>query len=76
MTVSQLIEELKKLPADMPIMVINEDRQDPVDIVTVSRGSWSDECDEEDIEPDYDSLVDPEFVQDDESGTVAVLVTW
>jgi len=57
-------------------MVINEDRQDPVDIVTVSRGSWSDECDEEDIEPDYDSLVDPEFVQDDESGTVAVLVTW
>lgn len=76
MTVGELIESLKNLPQDMPIMVINEDRQDPVDIVTISRGSWSDECDEEDIEPDYESLVDPEFIQNDENGTVAVLVTW
>ena len=76
MTVSQLIEELKALPQDMPIMVINEDRQDPVDIVTVSRGSWSDDLDADDIEPDYEALVDPEFVQDDETGKIAVLVTW
>jgi len=75
MTVSQLIEELKALPQDMPIMVINEDRQDPVDIVTVSRGSWSDDLDADDIEPDDDDD-EPEFVQDDETGKIAVLVTW
>jgi len=81
MTASELIEELKKLPADMEIMVINEDRQDPVDIVTVSRGSWSDDVDAEDIDED-DSIEDyrndeePEFLQDDETGKIAVLVTW
>jgi len=69
MTVGELIKELQALPQDMEIMVINEDRQDPVEIVTVSRGSWSDDAIDED---DFD----PEFVQDDENGTVAVLVTW
>ena len=73
MTVGELIESLKTLPQDMEIMVINEDRQDPVDITLVSRGSWTD-----DVHPvaiDEDDF-DPEFVQDDENGTVAVLVTW
>jgi len=73
MTVGELIKSLKTLPQDMPIMVINEDRQDPVDIVTISRGSWSDDLDADDIDEDD---FDPEFVQDDENGTVAVLVTW
>ena len=73
MTVGELIKELQALPQDMEIMVINEDRQDPVDIVTISRGSWTDDAiDEDDFDPDFD----PEFVQDDENGTVAVLVTW
>jgi len=69
MTVGELIKELQALPQDMEIMVINEDRQDPVDIVTISRGSWTDDA----IDV-YDH--DPEFVQDDDNGTVAVLVTW
>jgi len=69
MTIGKLIKKLQALPQNMQIMVINEDRQDPVDIVTVSRGSWSDDAIDED---DFD----PEFVQDDENGTVAVLVTW
>ena len=69
MTVGELIKELQALPQDMEIMVINEDRQDPVDIVTISRGSWTDDAIDED---DHD----PEFVQDDDNGTVAVLVTW
>ena len=69
MTVGELIKELQALPQDIEIMVINEDRQDPVDIVTISRGSWTDDAIDED---DFD----PEFVQDDENGTVAVLVTW
>jgi len=73
MTVGELIKELQALPQDMEIMVINEDRQDPIDIVTISRGSWTDDAiDEDDFDPDFD----PEFVQDDENGTVAVLVTW
>jgi hypothetical protein len=73
MTVGELIESLKTLPQDMEIMVINEDRQDPVDITLVSRGSWTD-----DVEPDGHAYRDhdPEFIQDDENGTVAVLVTW
>lgn len=79
MTVGELIESLKALPQDMEIQVINKDRQDPVDIVTVSRGSWSDDTSDltddelDDWEP---SDEEPEFVQDDETGKIAVLVTW
>jgi hypothetical protein len=68
MTVGELIKELQALPQDMDIMVINEDRQDPIDITLVSRGSWTDDLDADDIEP--------EFLFDDENGTVGLLVTW
>lgn len=36
MTVGQLLAKLKDLPEDMEIQVINKDRQDPVDIVTLT----------------------------------------
>ena len=78
MTVGELIESLKTLPQDMEIMVINEDRQDPVDIVTVSRGRYR----ETDLgslirETDFDDEDhSDDFIQDDEKGTIAVLVTW
>lgn len=79
MTVGELIKALQALPSDMEIQVINEDRQDPVDIVQVSRGTWSDDTSDltddelDDWEP---SDEDPEFVQDEENGKIAVLVTW
>jgi len=83
MTASELIEELKKLPADMEIMVISgEYHQDPVDIVTVSRGSWgypveidTSELHDDEIAEEYWEQ-DQEFLQDDETGKIAVLVTW
>lgn len=77
MTVGQLIAKLAALPEDMEVQVITEYRQDPVDIVTLARGSWSDDLsDDEDIPDDWDPEEEPEFVQDDESGKVAVIVTW
>lgn len=82
MTVAELIKELQALPQDMQIMVINEDRQDPVDIVTISRGSWgypveidTSGLDDDDIAEEYWDA-DEEFRQDDENGKIAVLVTW
>lgn len=79
MTVGELIESLKALPQDMEIQVINSETDGPVDIVQVSRGTWSDDTSDltddelDDWEP---SDEEPEFVQDDETGKIAVLVTW
>jgi len=63
-------------------MVINEDRQDPVDIVTVSRGSWGYPVEidtaglhDDDIAEEYWEA-DQQFLQDDDNGKIAVLVTW
>ena len=79
MTVSELIKALQALPQDMEIQVINSETDGPIDIVQVSRGSWSDDTSDltddelDDWEP---SDEEPEFVQDDEKGRIAVLVTW
>ena len=40
MTVAELIKALQDLPQDMQIMVMDSDRESPIDIVQVSRGSW------------------------------------
>jgi hypothetical protein len=92
MTVSELIESLKALPQDMEVMMLDSDRESPVDIIQVSRGTWGlDLADEQDerLEAEYgdeeipDSVVDDltdydteKFYQDDENGKIVVLVTW
>ena len=79
MTVGELIESLKALPQDMEIQVLNTEFMSPVDIVQVSRGSWSDDTSDltdEELDDWEPSDEDPEFVQDDETGKIAVLVTW
>ncbi len=75
MTVAELIESLKALPQDMKVQVIDADEGDPVDIVQVSRGSWGGPIDD-DEDLDLDGMMNGEFVQDDENGQIAVLVTW
>jgi hypothetical protein len=80
MTVGELIKELQALPQDMEIMVISgEYHQDPVDITditVVSRGRWT-AGGLDLVDGDYVDFDDENrFVQDDEGGTVAVLVTW
>jgi hypothetical protein len=92
MTVAELIESLKALPQDMQIMMLDSERESPVDIVQVSRGTWGlDLADEQDerLEAEYgdeeipehvvDGLTDYDterFYQDDENGKIVVLVTW
>jgi hypothetical protein len=78
MTVSELIKELQTLPGDMKVQVLDSERGDPEDIVQVSRGSWQSHGETEDIEDGFESMIDeePEFIQDDEGGKIAVLVTW
>jgi hypothetical protein len=79
MTVSELIKELQALPQDIQVMMLDSDRESPVEIVQVSRGTWSDEISdltEEEMEEWYDSNTEPEFVQDDENGKIAVLIVW
>lgn len=81
MTVSELIKALQALPQDMKVQVLDSEEGGPVDIVQLSRGSWVSEFDgdDEDIEDDFESMIDPEdaeFIQDDENGKIAVLVTW
>jgi hypothetical protein len=92
MTVAELIESLKALPQDMQIMMLDSDRESPVEIVQVSRGTWGlDLADEQDerLEAEYgdneipedvvDGLTDYDterFYQDDENGKIAVLVVW
>jgi hypothetical protein len=77
MTVAELIKELQALPQDLQIMMLDSERESPVEIVQVSRGSWVSEFDDE---PDdgFEMAFNEgdEFVQDDENGEIAVLVTW
>ena len=82
MTVAELIESLKGLPQDMQIMMLDSERESPVEIVQVSRGSWGYPVDidttglhDDDISEEYWEQ-DQEFLQDDENGKIAVLVTW
>jgi len=75
MTVAELIKELQALPQDMQIMMLDSERESPVDIVQVSRGSWGGSLDD-DEDMDLDDMMDAEFNQDDENGDIAVLVTW
>lgn len=82
MTVAELIESLKGLPQDMQIMMLDSERESPVDIVQLSRGSWGYPVDidttglhDDDISEEYWEQ-DQEFIQDDENGKIAVLVTW
>ena len=77
MTVAELIKELQALPQDIQIMMLDSEREAPVEIVQVSRGSWGGQLeDDEDIEDGFESMIDGEFHQDDENGSIAVLVTW
>ena len=75
MTVAELIEALKALPGDMKVQVLDSERGDPEDIVQVSRGSWGGPL-EDDEDLDLDSMMNGEFIQDDENGQIAVLVIW
>jgi hypothetical protein len=75
MTVAELIKALQTLPGDMQVAVLDSERESPVDIVQVSRGSWGGPLDD-DEDLDLDSMMDGEFHQDDENGKIAVLVTW
>lgn len=75
MTVAELIKELQTLPQDIQIMMLDSDRESPVEIVQVSRGSWGERL-EDDEDFDLDDMNNGEFVQDDENGKIAVLVTW
>ena len=77
MTVAELIKELQALPQDIQVMMLDSDRESPVEIVQVSRGSWGEQLeDDEDIEDGFESMIDGEFHQDDENGNIAVLVVW
>jgi len=92
MTVSELIKALQALPQDMEVMMLDSDRESPVDIIQVSRGTWGlDLADEQDerLEAEYGDEEIPEdvvagltdydterFYQDDENGKIVVLVTW
>ena len=79
MTVSELIKELQALPQDIQVMMLDSDRESPVEIVQVSRGTWSDDTSDlsdDELDNWEPSDEEPEFVQDDENGKVAVLVTW
>ena len=75
MTVAELIKELQALPQDMKVQVLDSERGDPEDIVQVSRGSWGGPLDD-DEDLDLDSMMNGEFIQDDENGQIAVLVIW
>jgi hypothetical protein len=92
MTVSELIESLKALPQDMEVMMLDSDRESPVEIIQVSRGTWGLDLAEEQqerLDAEYGDDVYPEdvslgltdydtehFYQDDENGKIVVLVTW
>ena len=75
MTVAELIKELQALPQDLQIMMLDSERESPVEIVQVSRGSWGEQL-EDDEDFDLDDMGNGEFIQDDENGKIAVLVTW
>ena len=75
MTVAELIESLKALPQDINVQVMTSEGEGPNDIVQVSRGSWGGQLDD-DEDLDLDSMMNGEFIQDDENGQIAVLVIW
>jgi hypothetical protein len=82
MTVGELKALLATLPDDMQISVLDSEREAPVDIVQLSRGSWgypveidTSELHDDDIAEEYWEQ-DQEFLQDDDNGKIAVLVTW
>ena len=75
MTVAELIKELQALPQDIQVMMLDSDRESPVEIVQVSRGSWGERL-EDDEDFDLDDMGNGEFIQDDENGDIAVLVVW
>ena len=75
MTVAELIKELQALPQDIQVMMLDSDRESPVEIVQVSRGSWGGQL-EDDEDFDLDDMGNGEFIQGDENGSVAVLVVW
>jgi hypothetical protein len=89
MTVAELIKELQALPQDIQIMMLDSERESPVEIVQVSRGSWGETLNErmvasmeedgasEDTIDNFDEYyADEEFVQNDHDGEIAVLVIW
>ena len=89
MTVAELIKELQALPQDIQIMMLDSDRESPVEIVQVSRGSWGATLNErmvasmeedgasEDTIDNFDEYYDDdEFVQNDHDGEIVVLITW
>ena len=75
MTAAELIKELQALPQDIQVMMLDSDRESPVEIVQVSRGSWGERL-EDDEDFDLDDMGNGEFNQDDENGKIAVLVVW
>ena len=79
MTVSELIKELQALPQDIQVMMLDSERESPVEIVQVSRGTWSDDTSDlsdDELDNWEPSDEEPEFIQDDENGKIAVLVVW
>lgn len=82
MTVGELKALLATLPDSMQISVLDSEREAPVDIVQLSRGSWGYPVDIDTSELHDDEIAeeyweqDQEFLQDDENGKIAVLVTW
>jgi len=82
MTVGELKALLATLPDSMQISVLDSEREAPVDIVQLSRGSWgypveidTSELHDDDIAEEYWEQ-DQQFLQDDDNGKIAVLVTW
>jgi hypothetical protein len=82
MTVGELKALLATLPDGMQISVLDSEREAPVDIVQLSRGSWgypvnidTSELHDDEIAEEYWEQ-DQEFLQDDDNGKIAVLVTW
>ena len=82
MTVGELKALLATLPDGMQISVLDSEREAPVEIVQLSRGSWgypvnidTSELHDDEIAEEYWEQ-DQEFLQDDDNGKIAVLVTW
>lgn len=82
MTVGELKTLLAELADDMKVQVLNSEEGGPVDIVQLSRGSWgypveidTSDLHDDDIAEEYWEE-DQQFLQDDDNGKIAVLVTW
>jgi|688.fasta_scaffold2492790_2 hypothetical protein len=77
MTVGELIKKLKDLPSDMKVVTLGVDGGSPDDVVSVTRGRWVDDIDD-DLEEGFESMIEPEnegFIED-ENGDMLVLVSW